>query len=294
MSNKPSFLHTRIFLDSGDPHDTRSTLERLGFLDGQTTNPSLVARNPHIQELRDSGSLDGDVIWDKYREVALEIREVIPEGAISVEVYADLDTDYETMLAKGRELASWFAGIYVKLPVTAAGLRAARTLVDEGVNVNMTLCFSQEQAAAVHAATLGARYGQVFVSPFIGRLDDIGIHGLDLVRNIVLMYGRWDSHVMVLGASIRNLDHLFGCMRAGAHIVTVPVSVMDLWRSHGINNDPATYSSGISELRPIPYQDLPVQDWKLYAIDHELTRKGIEKFAADWKGLLGQAPLNTL
>jgi transaldolase len=245
----------------------------------------LVAKNPTILSLRDEGVLNEEVIWEKYQMVANQIREVVPHGAISVEVYADMETDYETMLTKGRELASWFPGIYVKLPITHNGLKVASTLVAEGVSVNMTLCFSQEQAAAVHAATIGAKYGQVFVSPFVGRLDDIGIHGLDLIKNIVFMYQAWDSHVKVLGASIRNLDHLFGCINLGAHIVTLPKSVIELWIAHGLGNNPATYVSEISERQPVAYREIDLKDWVLYDIDHALTRKGIDKFATDWKGL---------
>ena len=285
MNQKPSYLHTKIFLDSGNPVETRDAVGKLGFLDGQTTNPSLVAKNPYIQDLKSQGFLNEDVIWDKYRDVALQIRDVLPQGAISVEVYADLETDYDTMLAKGRELASWFPGVYVKLPITQNGLRVAETLVAEDVNVNMTLCFSQDQAAAVHMATKGARYGQVFVSPFIGRLDDIGMNGMDLIKNIVMMYERWNSHVMILGASIRTLDHLFGCMQAGAHIVTIPETAVELWVANGLSNDPAMHTFAISDRQPILYHDLSEQDWILYSIDHDLTRKGIERFAADWKGL---------
>jgi transaldolase len=260
-------------------------LTSLGFLDGQTTNPSLVAKNPTILELKAKGELNELVIWDRYKQVAHEIKEIIPAGAISVEVYADIDTDYETMLAKAHELAGWFPGIYVKLPITAVGLRVAHTLAGEGTNINMTLCFSQEQAAAVHAATEGARPGQVFVSPFIGRLDDIGIHGLDLIKNILFMYRAWNSHVQVLGASIRTLDHLFGCIRAGIDIITIPKSVVDLWIVQGIENDPEIHTFEIAEKEAIRYRDLPRQDWALYDIDHALTKKGIEKFASDWKGL---------
>lgn len=285
MTQKPEFLHTDIFLDSGNPDETREVVSLLGFLDGQTTNPSLVAKNPLILELKKQGALNETVIWEKYQLVANEIREIIPEGSISVEVFADMATDYETMLEKGRELARWFPGIYVKLPITQVGLRVAETLVSEDINVNMTLCFSQEQAAAVHMATKNARKGQVFVSPFIGRLDDIGIHGLDLIKNIVTMYKAWNSHVKILGASIRTLDHLFGCINLGADIVTIPKPIIELWVAHGLTNDPMSYVFETSEHQPIDYKNLELQDWNLYDSDHVLTTQGIEKFASDWKGL---------
>ena len=185
--NRPEYLKTQIFLDSGNPEETKKIKEMLGFLDGQTTNPSLVAKNPHIQELKAKGELTDATIWEKYKEVADEIHAVIPLGAISVEVYADDTTSEEAMLEQGRSLSKWFPGIFVKLPCTKIGLSVAKVFVAEGININITLCFSQEQAAAVHMATLGAKHGQVYVSPFIGRLDDIDIEGSDLIKNILKM-----------------------------------------------------------------------------------------------------------
>jgi transaldolase len=278
-------MNTKIFLDSGNPAETKEAKEVLGFLDGQTTNPTLVAKNPHIQALKEAGGLTEEVIWDNYKKIAFEIHEVIPGGAISVEVYADMDTEYEIMLAKGRELATWFPGIYVKLPITHNGLLTARKLVEEGIRVNMTLCFTQEQAAAVHEATSGAPRGHVFVSPFIGRLDDIGYEGMHLIKNIVMMYREWNSHVEVLGASIRNLSHLFGCIESGADCITAPLDILKTWATYGVTKNTTDYPREIGERTPILYRDIPRQDWVLYNIDHELTKKGIEKFSEDWKAL---------
>ncbi len=278
---------TKIFLDSGNPAETKEAKELLGFLDGQTTNPSLVAKNPHIQELKASGSLNDQVIWDEYKKVALSIHETLPNGFISAEVFSDANTTHEEMITKGHELAGWFPGIFVKLPTTHEGLLAARALTSEGINVNMTLCFSQEQAAAIHEATAGAT-SQVYVSPFIGRLDDIGFHGIDLIRNILMMYRAWGSHVQVLGASIRGLEHLFECIIAGTDIVTIPVTVVKLWAAYGIEKNPSEYPLEISERAPIKYIDMPKQDWVLYNIRHELTDKGVEKFASDWNELFTQ------
>lgn len=285
---KPDHLTAKIFLDSGDPNETRHAQELLGFLDGQTTNPSLVAKNPRIQELKESGSISEQTIWEQYRRVVLEIRDIIPQGSISAEVYADITTAADEMITKGRELSLWFPGIFVKLPITHAGLKAAEILSGEGININMTLCFSQEQAAAVHAATKHAK-GIVYVSPFVGRLDDIGIHGMDLIRNIIMMYRLWNSHVQVLGASIRGLDHLFSCLVSGVDIVTLPIKTIEEWATgYGTSKNPNEYSFASSDLRPIPFVELPEQDWILYDIHHELTDKGIQKFSEDWKNLFRQ------
>ena len=290
---------TKIFLDSGDPVETKQVVEILGFLDGQTTNPSLVAKvlqdpHPASQSLghplpegegSEPQTIKEEVLWDKYKKIALAIHDILPNGSISVEVFSDEHTLHDDMIEKGREIATWFPSIFVKLPITHEGLLAARQLITEGININMTLCFSQEQAAAVHEATLGAQPGQVYLSPFIGRLDDQGLHGMDLIKNILMMYRSWDSHVQVLGASIRTLEHLFECLKAGIDIVTIPLSVAKLWASYGIEKNPADYPIEISEKKSIAYIDMPKQDWVLYNIKHELTDKGLAKFAADWNAL---------
>ncbi len=283
--SKPEYLKTQIFLDSGNPEETKQAFDLLGFLNGQTTNPSLVAKNPHIIEMKDQGLLQEESIWQEYRTVAEQIHEILPNGSISVEVYADATTSYEEMLEKGRSLATWFSGIFVKLPTTKIGLSVAHVLVSENININMTLCFSQDQAAAIHMATLGAKHGQVYVSPFIGRLDDIGLEGRDIIGNILHMYRQWDSHVMVLGASIRTLDHLFYCFQNRTDIITAPLSILEAWATYGLEKDPKDYELLVSEKTRIDYKELPQQDWILYDINHDLTEKGIEKFSTDWKNL---------
>lgn len=283
---KPDYLKTNIFLDSGNPEETKQIHSLLGFLDGQTTNPSLVAGNPHIQKLKENKELTEETIWVNYKEIVLDIHKIIPEGSISAEVYADKDTSVEEMLQKGRELATWFPGIYVKLPITKSGLEVAHIFAKEGININMTLCFLQEQAAAVHMATIGAKRGQVFISPFIGRLDDIGIEGLDIVKNISQMYKEWNSHVMVLGASIRNLDHLFGCMKLEADIITSPMNVLSMWaKEYGVEKDIANFVFQSSSKTPILYKNLEQKNWQEYNIQHDLTDKGLAKFSSDWKNL---------
>ncbi|MCR4279600.1 MAG: transaldolase [Candidatus Zambryskibacteria bacterium] len=284
--SKPQYLSAKIFLDSGDPAETYAALSMLGFLDGQTTNPSLVAKNPEIIELSNHHQLKLEILWEKYKDITREIHSLIPSGSVSVEVYADRSTNYENMLAQGKGLNSWFPGVFIKLPATLTGLQAARTLVSQGMNVNITLCFSQEQAAAVHSATKGAKLGQVYVSPFIGRLDDIGLEGLDLIKNIKSMYQEWGSHVEILGASIRNLNHFFGCLENGADIVTCPFKVLEEWNAFGLNRDPKEFNGGTVSLKRIDRQQIEERELEDYELHHELTEKGLEKFSKDWKSLI--------
>jgi len=161
-------MDTKIFLDSGDPQETREALKILGHLDGQTTNPSLIAKNPQAQGKK----FTSEEVYAFYRKVVEEISGLIPQGSVSVEVYADKNTRVETMINQAKEMNTWIPNSHIKLPITQNGLEAASALVKQGIRVNMTLCFTQQQAAAVYAATKGAKKGEVFVSLF--RLLSVG------------------------------------------------------------------------------------------------------------------------
>lgn len=181
---RPRDLKARIFLDGADPGETRSLLGLLGFLDGQTTNPTLLSRSPAARaRLAQGRRFDETELLGLYRGVVREIAGLLPAGSVSVEVYADASTPAEAMLRQGRAMSGWIPNAHIKFPTCAEGLQAAQQAVREGLRVNLTLCFSQQQAAAVYAATRGAKKGQVFVSPFVGRLDDRGQDGMDLVAH---------------------------------------------------------------------------------------------------------------
>lgn len=270
---------TDIFLDSGDPTETALTVELLGFLDGQTTNPSLIAKSPTVQEYLETKKFTRAELFEKYKEIALQIQSIIPNGKISAEVYADTNSTVEELLDQAYKITKWFSGIFVKLPITDAGLAAAEKLVSEGISVNMTLCFSQEQAAAVHAATKNAKNAHVYVSPFVGRLDDINLRGVDLIKNIQKMYLNWNSHVRILGASIRSTDHIHLCMDEQISAMTIPFKLIKEINEKAIIPTEQPY------LEPIQYQELTELPWNEYDIDHELTTKGLAKFAADWNAL---------
>lgn len=277
---------TKILVDGGDPQDTRRIKELLGFVDGQTTNPSLIAKNPDVARTVKSGQkLTESQEADEYRKIVQEISPLVGDAGVSIEVFADLDTTADQMLRQGREMNSWIPNAYIKYPCTAEGLKAAQRSVAEGIRVNITLCFSQSQAAAVYSATKGAT-APVYVSPFVGRLDDIGQNGMDLIRNIKRMYSDSDGHVRVLAASIRNLQHLLCSFHYGAELATVPAKVLEEWARQGMPLPDAnfSYSPVGSE---IPYENLDLnQPWEKFNIQHELTTKGIQKFVADYKSTI--------
>lgn len=198
----------KIFLDSADIAEL-STAADTGLVDGVTTNPSLIAK---------SGRRIADVIT--------EICALIP-GPVSAEAVA---TDYDGMLAEGRFLRSLASNVTVKLPLTRDGLRACKTLSDEGTPVNVTLCFSAVQAL------LAAKAGATFISPFIGRLDDGGHDGMALIQEIRQVYDNYGYETQILAASIRTSIHMRDAALAGADCATIPPSVFAALYKHPLTD----------------------------------------------------------
>jgi transaldolase len=210
----------KFFIDTANLDEIREANE-LGLIDGVTTNPSLVAK-------------EGDV---DFKEHIARICAIV-KGDVSAEV-TSLDT--EGMLREGRELARIAPNVVVKCPLTMDGLKATRAFTDEGTKVNVTLCFSAAQAL------LAAKAGAAYISPFIGRLDDIGENGMQLIADIVQIYGNYNFKTEVLAASIRHPMHIVDAALLGADVATIPFKV-------------------IRQL-----------------VQHPLTDKGLDAFLNDWK-----------
>jgi transaldolase len=286
---RPGNLKTRIFLDGGDPGETREMLDLFGFVDGQTTNPSLISKNPEARARMERGEkFSESELLEFYKGVVRELAEMIPQGSVSIEVYADENTTAEHMIEQGREMFRWIPNAHIKLPTTAEGLKAAEMAIKDGIRINMTLCFSQEQAAAVYDATAGARKGDVFVSPFVGRLDDRGEDGMSLIDNILKMYRDGDGHAEVLTASVRSYDHLIYALRLESDIITAPFKAIKEWGNKGFPLPGPDYSYPSSgNLKLLPYEHLDLKKrWTEFNIAHVLTDTGLAKFAADWNNLL--------
>lgn len=279
-------LKSKIFLDGADPKESRKTKEILGFLDGQTTNPTLVAKNPEIQKTIGEGrKFSEKELYSFYQKTIRQISK-ITKGPISIEVYADKNTKSEQMLRQAKEMANWTPNAYIKLPITKEGLKTAELLTKEGIPVNLTLCFSQEQAAAVYSATKGAKK-PVFISPFIGRLDDKGENGLNLVENILKMFKSGDGHALLLTASVRNLNHLIFSIKISSPLITVPFKIIQEWVDKNFILPDKNIDYPQNNLKLIPYQEISLnRNWQDYDIYHPLTEAGIEKFCNDWQGLL--------
>ncbi|MEM1329632.1 MAG: fructose-6-phosphate aldolase [Planctomycetota bacterium] len=212
-----------LYIDTANLDEIKQAHD-MGVLDGVTTNPSLIAKE----------GID-------YGKRLAEICEVV-RGPVSAEVIA---TDYEGMISEGRERAKIAENIVVKLPSTADGVRACKTLSDEGTRTNLTLCFQPLQALLV------AKAGAFLVSPFIGRLDDIGEDGMDLIHRIRQIYDIYGYETKLLAASIRHTKHMLECALAGADVATVPFSVI----------------KGL--------------------LKHPLTENGLEKFVEDYQKAFG-------
>lgn len=214
----------KFFLDSADLNEIRRALEA-GLIDGITTNPSLLAKVAGAEH--------------EPRQVLAEIAGLV-SGPVSAEV---VGLDRDTMLREGRELAKIADNIVVKVPLTEAGLNACRQFRSEGIGVNVTLCFSPAQAL------LAAKAGASFISPFVGRLDDVSQDGMELIQQIVQIYANYDFRTEVLVASVRHPLHVVQAAMLGADVATVPAKVL-----HQL-------------------------------MHHPLTDKGIEGFLADWAKL---------
>lgn len=281
---------TKLFLDGSDPQETAQATQLLreaGYagLDGQTTNPSLVAKNPDIAARIARGQqLTGEELLAKYKEIVQTIAQSVP-GDISIEVYADATTPAEAMVNQARQFATWTPAAVIKLPITVTGLQAAAMLKSE-LRLNLTLCFSQSQAAAVYAATRGARY-PVYVSPFIGRLDDAGQNGLELIANILRMFRDSDQHVHVLTASVRSLHHIIVALELGTHALTLPFAkAFQPWAAQGFPLSSPSHEPP-SPGTPIKYEELDLSaPWHSFNLGHTLSDAGVQKFADDWNSLL--------
>jgi transaldolase len=210
----------KFFVDTADVNEIKE-LAATGLLDGVTTNPSLIAKAG-----RD------------FKEIIAEISAIVP-GPVSAEVAA---TDYAGMLKEGRTLAKIAKNVTIKVPLTMEGLKACKALSSEGTMVNVTLCFSANQAL------LAAKAGATFISPFIGRLDDIGLNGMDLIREIRTIYDNYqDLTTDILAASIRTVNHVKEAALIGADVATIPPSILKA------------------------------------LVKHPLTDAGLATFLADWK-----------
>ncbi len=209
-----------FFLDTANLDEIRDTAS-YGILDGVTTNPTLVSKE---------GEQKG------FAELVKEICEIV-DGPVSAEV---LSTDIERMLQEARQLAKIDERVVVKLPLTEDGIKATKIVSDEGINVNVTLCFSPSQAL------LAAKAGAAYISPFVGRLDDISESGMQLIRDIVTIFNNYNFKTKVLVASVRHPDHIVQSAKAGAHVASMPYKV---------------------------FKQL---------FKHPLTDIGLERFLADW------------
>ena len=210
----------KFFIDTADVSEIKQA-RGLGILDGVTTNPTLVSKAGR-----------------PYREVLADVAKEADGLPVSAEV---ISVEYEGMLKEARELAKIRDNINIKVPLIEDGLRTVRTLSNEGIKTNMTLCFNAVQAL------LAAKAGATYVSPFIGRLDDIGAEGMDVVEEILTIYEHYDFETEVIVASIRHHMHVKYAALSGAHIATIPYSVL-----RGL-------------------------------IDHNMTKIGIERFLNDYK-----------
>lgn len=283
-------LPSKIFIDGGDPEETKQAdalLKKAGYhgLDGQTTNPTLIAKN--FAAKNGGRKVSMDEAFAEYKRVVGQMSYTIPEGSISIQVIGDPATlTADQMVSQARDRITWIPNACIKFPCSRPGLEAAEVFCEEGP-VNITLNFSQEQAAAVYGATKTHNY-DVFISPFVGRLDDKGMSGMDVTANELAMYrGSGDKHVQVLTASLRNIKHLMYALHLKSDIITVPFKIFKEWADGGFTLPKEDFFYDAPGLTEIPYSEYSLDaDWKSFTLDHELTTAGLSKFWEDWKGIV--------
>lgn len=308
---------TKFLLDSGDPNEYREIAalmkeKAVGANDyspilwGSTTNPSLIAKSA---SRRIAGKkLTPIDAFKLQKELVEEILTIVP-GAVSAEVYADEQTTADQMIEQGRDIATWHERIVVKLPTTIEGFKARTTLRKEKIPVNNTLVFSQQQIYAIclHEKLIQQTYDvknpfwPPFISPFLGRLDDIGEDGIALLKNGLRIENELfeENQTWMLSASIRTIQHLQGTINANCDIITAPAKIYKEWLELTEEQRQAPQSQP-SNLHAVPYWTPPenvteIQTLEAFQhaietntldISHPLTTKGIEKFVADWKAIL--------
>lgn len=275
---------SKIFIDGGDPMETDEIKRLLGALDGQTTNPTLIAKNLKAKMKMGKKLTEEDAL-EEYRKIVQAMNKTIPDGSISIQVFADQETEAEEMLLQARERRLWISNASIKFPCTKEGLKAVSIACRE-MPVNITLVFSQAQAAAVYEATRGAQY-PVFLSPFVGRLDDRGENGMELIKNILAMYHTGDGHVEVLTASVRSLDHLLYALQLKSNIITSPSKILKEWKEKRLIVPKDSYVYPVKDLKPIPFEENIIlgEKWEEYNLQHDLTDKGVTAFWSDWMGI---------
>lgn len=286
-------LPSKIFIDGGVPEETRlanDTFQKYFSypLDGQTTNPTLIAKNlkARMDNNPSAPRLTEALALEEYKKIVGEISTILPHGSVSIQVFANAQTPAKEMLTQARDRISWISNASIKLPCTTEGLKAAAVVCRE-MPINITLVFSQSQAAAVYEVTKGAKF-PVFLSPFVGRLDDRGENGMQVVENILQLYQSGDGHVETLTASVRSIAHITYALRLTSPIVTIPAKVFVQWAGAGFPQPDADYSYlPAANLKSIPYQpDVTIgKSWESYDLRHDLTDKGLTAFWNDWNQL---------
>ena len=242
-------LTTKIFIDGGEVAETIRAneffLAHFGYpLDGQTTNPSLIAKNlqAKMEQEGNAGKLTPELAIEEYKKIVRAISSLLPHGSVSIQVFANKETPADEMLTQARERITWIQNASIKIPCTLEGLKAA-VIVCKEMPINITLVFSLSQGLMM------SKLGVYYISPFIGRLDDVGEDGLELIMQLRHMLDQYQFPTKLLTASIRDVERFEGSIMAGADVATVPVAVLE------------------------------------QAVVHPLTDKGMAQFLKDWQSL---------
>lgn len=302
---------TKFLLDSGDPKEYREiqkiALKNGSEIWGATTNPTLVAKQLSNKKLTQKEA------FDLQKQIVLEIIEIVP-GAVSAEVYADENTNAAEMIKQGEEIAKWHRSVTVKLPTTIEGFKARTELRRQSIPTNNTLVFSQQQVFAIclHEQLIQKTFGPTtdlfppFISPFVGRLDDINIDGITLIENSIRIKKQFkldlpqsELEIWMLEASVRTIEHIKRGLKFDVELITAPAKVYREWFNLS-EEEKQKVNNTFENLKPVKFWETSKHYFNIDSLEeffeliksgslnikHSLTDKGVIKFANDWKAIL--------
>lgn len=305
---------TKFLLDSGDPNEYKKAQklarEKGSEIWGATTNPTLIAKKltGTSAPLSVNKKISKEEAFELQKKIVLEIINIVP-GAVSAEVYADKKTTSGEMIKQGRIISKWHKRVVVKLPTTIEGFKARTVLRKEYISVNNTLVFSQQQVFAIclHELIIQKEFGPIsdlfppFISPFVGRLDDIEIDGMQLIEHSMKIKKEFNIAIWMLEASVRRLEHMKRGIDSETELITAPLMVYEDWFAQSSNSQEKLNTiSYAKNYNQIEYWDYPKELLKIDSIDkfmsaienkklditHNLTEKGVMRFADDWKAII--------
>ena len=286
---RPTNLSSGIFIEKSDPYEAREALGFLEFLDGIFLSPRILSKDiATAMALSRGGGLALPELFARYRSTIESMAATVPTGWGIAQLYFDPSMKQEDIALQADVFVKDIPNVLLGLPITPQGLEAADQLVRKKMNVCMLFCTTQAQAAAVHAATRGARRGQVFLSCSSGALEKEGRDWSSLLENILASYRSSDGHVAVCASGMRTLQEMMRAITLGPEAISAPLELLKEWFEGGMRMPDETFIYDAQGKKPLPYLELDLsKDWREFDLTSESSALEAQNLAQEWKELLG-------